>query len=68
MTTQLLCGSGDFKISINDKRTKFIIEISPQDLLEVNQESNLRDIKVGERLTFKSKDFEARKPPEEFKV
>ena len=68
MATQIMYGLGYFKISLNDKKTKFIIEISPKELLEVNQESTLRDIAVGVRLNFKCKDFETRKPLEEFKV
>lgn len=64
MDTTIVLGGANFTIKLNSKKTKFIIEIRPSTLLEVDQESNLRHLAEGDTITFESKHFEIRKPPE----
>jgi len=64
MDTTIVLGAANFTIKLNSKKTRFIIEIRPSTLLEVDQESNLRDLTEGDTITFENKHFELRKPTE----
>lgn len=68
MSTKLVLGVGSFKISLNKKKDELIIELAPLTILDLDENSNLRELEKGDQLVFKSKKFKLKKSPEEFKV